>query len=84
VQQDGFGKLKKNAFTSSRLEPATFWFVAQCLNHYANDCGLLTSGLEGSGRSQRGWQAGTPHRPLVPALNPWTNLDLGTIIPGAP
>jgi hypothetical protein len=34
VQSEGLGKLKK-VITSSGLEPATFWFVAYCLSHYA-------------------------------------------------
>jgi hypothetical protein len=25
-------------FTSSGLEPATFWLVAQCFNHYVTTC----------------------------------------------
>jgi hypothetical protein len=28
-------KLKKKSFTSSGFEPATFWLIAQGLNHYA-------------------------------------------------
>jgi hypothetical protein len=36
VRLEGLGKLKKkNSFTSSGLEPATFRIVAYCLNHYA-------------------------------------------------
>jgi hypothetical protein len=33
VGPEGLGKFKK--FTSSGLKPATFWLVAECLNHYA-------------------------------------------------
>jgi hypothetical protein len=34
VQVESLGELKKY-FTSSGVEPATFWIVAQCLNHHA-------------------------------------------------
>jgi hypothetical protein len=30
--------MKKISFTSSGLEPATFWLVVLCLNHYATEC----------------------------------------------
>jgi hypothetical protein len=33
VRPERLGPFKK--YTSSGLEPATFWLAAQCLNHYA-------------------------------------------------
>jgi hypothetical protein len=42
VRSEGLGKLKKKI--SSGIEPATFRFVAQCLNHYANACPQLHNG----------------------------------------
>jgi hypothetical protein len=36
VLPEELGKLGK--FTSSGIEPATFWLVASCLNHYATAC----------------------------------------------
>jgi hypothetical protein len=36
VRQEGLGKFKK--ITSPDIEPATFRFVAYCLNHYATAC----------------------------------------------
>jgi hypothetical protein len=38
VRPEGLGKLK-NSFMSSGLEPAAFWLVAQCLNHYSTGGG---------------------------------------------
>jgi hypothetical protein len=38
VRPEGLGKLKKNSFTSSGLEPATFRLVVQCLNNYVTAC----------------------------------------------
>jgi hypothetical protein len=39
VRLEGLGKFKK--IISSDIEPVTFQFVAQCLNHYATVCPLL-------------------------------------------
>jgi hypothetical protein len=36
MRLEGLGKLKKNQFTSSGLDPATFRLLAQYLNHYAS------------------------------------------------
>jgi hypothetical protein len=36
VRPEGLGKFRN--ITSSGIEPATFRFVAQCLNHYATAC----------------------------------------------
>jgi hypothetical protein len=37
--QEILGKFKK--ITSWGIEAAAFWFVAQCLNHYAAACPIL-------------------------------------------
>jgi hypothetical protein len=36
ARPEGLGKFKK--FTSSGIEPVTFQFVAECLNHYITAC----------------------------------------------
>jgi hypothetical protein len=38
--------MKKNPITPSGIDPATFWFVAQCLNHCATACPDVVMGSD--------------------------------------
>jgi hypothetical protein len=48
VRPEGLGNLKKkkNSFTSTGLEPATFRLAAQCFNNYATACPDIINKLQ--------------------------------------